>query len=215
MKINHYQDVISIAGCSIMAIAVCRLIDTGSTMQQAADLVGISQAKACGLYQKCATKIQDAHHQIQSNLERIRANNTQAAARKSELIKGGNAAAAMAIIFQNIPIRIYTQADTDHFARCCAIFPSLDWTSYCLARLLNGLKTAPTREYMRKALGISANLAGTKLDNLVSIGAVLSCEKLPKPVQSANDLHRHQSYVYQCEIHQIFKSLDNGNTGQS
>ena len=174
MKINHYQDVISIASCSVMAIAVCRLIDTGSTMQQAADLIGISQAKACGLYQKCATKIQDAHREIQAR-----------------------------------PNRPYTQADTDHFARCRVIFPSLDWTSYCLARLLNGLKVAPTREYMRKALGISANLAGTKLDNLVSIGAVLSCEKLPKPVQSANDLHRHQSYVYQCEIHEIFKSLDN------
>ena len=179
MKINHHQDIISIAGCSVIAIAVCRLIDTGSTFQQAADLVGISQAKACNVYSKCAAKIQDAHRRVQPR-----------------------------------PNRPCTQADTDHFARCRAIFPSLDWTSYCLARLLNGLKVAPTREYMRKALGISANLAGTKLDNLVSIGAVLSCQKLPKPVQGAADLHRHQSYVYQCEIHEIFKSLDNGSTAK-
>jgi len=175
MKINHYQDIIAIAGCSVTAIAVCRLIDTGSTIQKAADLLGISQSKACNLYQKCATKIADANRQVQPYSGRI-----------------------------------YTGADTDHFARARQIFPSLDWTSYCLARLLNGLKMPPTREYMRKALGISANLAWSKLDSLVSIGAVLSCQKLPKPVQGVADLHRHQSYVYQCEVHQIFKSLDNG-----
>lgn len=178
MKINHYQDVISIAGCSVIAIAVCRLIDTGSTMQQAADLIGISQVKACSLYQKCAVKIQDAHHQVQPR-----------------------------------PNRPYTACDTSHFARARQIFPSLDWTGYCLSRLLNGLKVAPTREYMRKALGISANLTSTKLNELVEIGAVLSCQKLPKPVQSADDLHRHQSYIYQCEIHEFFKSLDNGSIG--
>lgn len=118
MKINHHQDIIAIAGCSVIAIAVCRLIDTGSTMQQAADLVGISQAKACGLYQKCATKIQAAHREIQAR-----------------------------------PNRSYTAADTDHFARCRAIFPSLDWTSYCLARLLNGLKMPPDPRIYAQSVG--------------------------------------------------------------
>jgi hypothetical protein len=214
MKINYYQDVIIMAGCSVIAIAVCRLIDTGSTMQQAADLIGISQTKACNMYQKCATRIAEAHNKIVSNIERIRADADAAAYEKSMLIREGKDAAAQNIIVPKIPIRSYTACDTDHFARARAIFPSLDWTQYCLVRLLHGLKVAPTREYMRKALGISSNMAGEKLDALVSIGAVLSCQKQPKPVQSAADLHRHQSYVYRCEIHEFFKDLTNGNIGQ-
>jgi len=209
MKINHYQDVIHLAGCSAIAIAVCRLIDIGSTMQQAADLIGISQTKACNMYQKCATRIAEAHNKIMSNIERIRVVVDAATYEKSYLIKHGQHAAAQAIIVPKIPIRAYTACDTDHFARARAIFPSLDWIEYCLVRLLHGLKVSPTREYMRKALGISSNMAGEKLDNLVSIGAVLSCQKLPKPVQNAADLHRYQSYVYQCEIHQFFKELAN------
>ena len=210
MKINHYNDLVAGAGCSVLAIAACRILALGSTVKQAAELIDITPAKAGKLYQIYAQKITDANNAIISQIEQIRDAANAAANEKTRLIRLGKDNEAAAIVVPQIPIRIYTSTCTDHFGRIKKIFPDIDWIQYCICMKLTGLKHPPTRSFLSKVIGITSNMVGKKISDLVEMGAILSYQMKPKPVMSARAFAHHQPYVYDCTLHDIFAHIQNG-----
>ena len=102
----------------------------------------------------------------------------------------------------------YIQGCTDHFAHVRTMF-KIDWTDYCIMRLIAGMKKPPTKLWIAKAVGSSANLVAKKMRELVEIGAVLSCQTLPIPCYTVEQMQHRQMYGYTCTIHDIFKHIEN------
>jgi len=210
MKINHYNDLVAAANCSVLAIAACRLIDLGYTVKQAAEMIDITPAKTGKLYQIHAQALTDANNKIIAEIELIRDAATAAANEKTRLVRIGRHNEAWAIVVPQIPIRIYTSTCTDHFARIKKIFPDIDWVQYCICMKLASLKYPPTRSFLSKVIGITSNVVGKKISDLVEMGAILSYQMKPKPVLDARAFAHHQPYVYDCTLHNIFANIQNG-----
>lgn len=198
---NVYCELMKLAQCSPIEMAICHLIDMGKSFSTAAEMVAVTPTTASNIYTKKAEQIKAARLQIEQR------RHDASEAIKARTSTADERAEAEQLDKNMRTLRLFTLVDFEHFKAAKSHFPKLTFNQYVLLRVVQ-YWDQPTRIRLSYLAGLSATLVEGGLKFLVGLGAVLELRDWITPTQGF-DGKMGGVKQYLIKVHPFFKNINN------